>query len=213
MTAVQIGGDDKEMTMGWSIPIPGQGVFENTTKFLGEVPGKVGDAAKSAGEAGLNVATLGGYDRDKRLDSQQDEILRNQKELLENRGPAAAEPAPEASAATDQPGPGAAGLDPTKAMGALAQAHGGKAEAHTGALGPHMVAEGDTLSGIAAENGKSLQDLIKANPGIEDPNKISVGQEINLGGDGPGKNVLEQLGAAAGAGAPTPQADSPELSV
>ena len=40
------------------------------------------------------------------------------------------------------------------------------------------VKSGDTLSRIAKENGVSVQDILKANKGIEDPNKIKPGQNI-----------------------------------
>jgi hypothetical protein len=41
---------------------------------------------------------------------------------------------------------------------------------------------GDTLSGIAANNGVSLSQLEAANPQISDPNLIYVGESINLSG-------------------------------
>lgn len=43
----------------------------------------------------------------------------------------------------------------------------------------HTVAAGDTLSGIAAQYGLTLADLLRVNP-INDPNLIQVGQVINL---------------------------------
>ena len=40
------------------------------------------------------------------------------------------------------------------------------------------VAKGDTLSGIAQKNKVSVADLVKANQGIKDVNKIGIGQEL-----------------------------------
>ena len=44
----------------------------------------------------------------------------------------------------------------------------------------YTVKTGDTLSKIAMRNGVSVAQLLKANPQISDPNKIKVGQVINL---------------------------------
>ncbi len=44
----------------------------------------------------------------------------------------------------------------------------------------HTVKKGDTLSGIAKDNNVSLQDVIKANPQIKNPDLIFPGQEINI---------------------------------
>lgn len=41
---------------------------------------------------------------------------------------------------------------------------------------------GDTLSGIARANGTSVAALMKANPNIKDPNRISAGGTLSLGG-------------------------------
>lgn len=46
--------------------------------------------------------------------------------------------------------------------------------------GQYTVVHGDTMSGIAQANGVSLSDVIAANPGIQDPNLIMPGQQINL---------------------------------
>ncbi len=48
-------------------------------------------------------------------------------------------------------------------------------------LPTHIVTPGDTLSGIAQQNGVSLADLHALNPQIADPNLIFPGQAINLG--------------------------------
>jgi LysM repeat protein len=49
----------------------------------------------------------------------------------------------------------------------------------------HSVASGQTLSGIAKQYGKSLADIVKANPQIKDINKISIGQNVNVPGAAP----------------------------
>ena len=44
----------------------------------------------------------------------------------------------------------------------------------------YTVKAGDTLSKIAARNGVTLAQLLQANPQVKDPNKISVGDVLNL---------------------------------
>lgn len=44
----------------------------------------------------------------------------------------------------------------------------------------HTVQSGDTLSGIAAEHGVSLDSLLAANPQIDNPNLIYPGQQIHI---------------------------------
>jgi len=44
----------------------------------------------------------------------------------------------------------------------------------------YNVKPGDTLSKIAARNGLTLAQLLQANPQIKDPNRINVGDAINL---------------------------------
>src|SRR5688572_7957031 len=44
----------------------------------------------------------------------------------------------------------------------------------------YTVKAGDTLSKIAARNGLTLAQLLQANPQISDPNKIKVGDALNL---------------------------------
>lgn len=51
----------------------------------------------------------------------------------------------------------------------------------------YTVKKGDTLSAIAKKYGIPLQDLIKANPQIKNPNLIKVGQVINI----PGKEEVD----------------------
>lgn len=46
----------------------------------------------------------------------------------------------------------------------------------------YTIKYGDTLSGIAAQTGKSIQEILKLNPSISDPNKIRAGAAINLDG-------------------------------
>lgn len=47
----------------------------------------------------------------------------------------------------------------------------------------YTVKAGDTLSKIAARNGTTLPQLLQANPQIKDPNKINIGDAINLPDD------------------------------
>lgn len=44
----------------------------------------------------------------------------------------------------------------------------------------YTIKAGDTLSKIASRNGTTLAALLQANPQIKDPNKIKVGDELNL---------------------------------
>lgn len=46
---------------------------------------------------------------------------------------------------------------------------------------PYVVKNGDTLSKIAAKYGQNLQQVIKKNPQVKNPNRIYVGQKINVG--------------------------------
>ena len=50
----------------------------------------------------------------------------------------------------------------------------------------YTVKPGDNLSRIAMRNGITLPQLLQANPQIKDPNKISVGDVLNLPGDSTG---------------------------
>lgn len=49
-------------------------------------------------------------------------------------------------------------------------------------MSKYTIKSGDTLSQIAKNNGVTVKDLMAANPGIKDPNKIYAGQSINLSG-------------------------------
>ena len=51
--------------------------------------------------------------------------------------------------------------------------------AERAAMKYHTVRSGETLSGIAAKNGKSLSQIQKLNPGIN-PNRLSIGQKIRV---------------------------------
>src|SRR5215203_1440682 len=44
----------------------------------------------------------------------------------------------------------------------------------------YTIKAGDTLSKIAARNGVTLAQLLQANPQVKDPNKINIGDVINL---------------------------------
>ena len=44
----------------------------------------------------------------------------------------------------------------------------------------YRIKAGDTLSKIAKRNGISLAQLLKANPQISNPDRIQVGQIVNL---------------------------------
>jgi len=68
--------------------------------------------------------------------------------------------------------------------------------------GKVTVKSGDTLSGIAKQNGVPLDELIKANPQIKNPNLIYPGQEVNLPGGGAQPPAGEQ---PAGGGTHTVQ--------
>lgn len=50
-------------------------------------------------------------------------------------------------------------------------------------MATHTVAEGETLSGIAAQHGLSLGALLAANPGITDPDVVFAGQVLQLPGE------------------------------
>jgi predicted chitinase/LysM repeat protein len=52
--------------------------------------------------------------------------------------------------------------------------------AATPASQTHTVKAGETLSGIAAKANTTVKDIVAANPEITNPNKISVGQQINV---------------------------------
>ncbi len=47
----------------------------------------------------------------------------------------------------------------------------------------HQVLSGETLGGIAAQHGVSLQAMLGANPQLRTPDRLQVGQQLNLPGD------------------------------
>ncbi len=49
----------------------------------------------------------------------------------------------------------------------------------------YTIQYGDTLSGIAAKTGKSIQQLLQLNPSITDPNKIYAGRSLSIGDTAP----------------------------
>ena len=56
----------------------------------------------------------------------------------------------------------------------------GGAAAQTTARGTYTVRQGDTLWGIARENGATLTALLRANPQIRNPNEIAAGERVTL---------------------------------
>ncbi|KND49810.1 MAG: hypothetical protein AB203_01835 [Parcubacteria bacterium C7867-008] len=52
-------------------------------------------------------------------------------------------------------------------------------------MSSYTIKYGDTLSSIASQTGKSVQELMVLNPSISDPNKIYAGKSISLGADAP----------------------------
>lgn len=69
--------------------------------------------------------------------------------------------------------------------------------------GAYMVKAGDNLSTIASRNGMTLEQLRALNPAITDPNRIAVGQSINLGGGTPAQTTNPTGGNMNPNGTPT----------
>jgi LysM repeat protein len=67
-------------------------------------------------------------------------------------------------------------------------------------MASYTIKYGDTLSGIASMSGKSIQELMRLNPSIADPNKIQAGNTLNIGESAP----------VASAPAPKPTAAVPQ---
>ncbi len=62
----------------------------------------------------------------------------------------------------------------------------------------YTVVPGDTLSGIATRHGVTLASLLRANPGITNPNQIDVGDIINIpAAGGGGSSTIGESGGAA----------------
>lgn len=72
---------------------------------------------------------------------------------------------------------------------------------------PYSVVSGDNLSKIAKKNDTTVEALLKANPDIDNPNLISVGQEIKLPAAAP---VEEAAPAKTGTGLMSKPAATPE---
>jgi len=116
------------------------------------------------------------------------DLLKKQKELderarglgvssLVNPTPAAAPPGQEMSTvATPTP----AAVPPGQQMSTMATPT--SAAVPPGQQGGYRIQGGDTLSGIAARTGLTVQQIMAANPQITDPNKIYEGQMLNLPG-------------------------------
>ncbi len=51
----------------------------------------------------------------------------------------------------------------------------------------YTIKSGDSLASVAQRNGVSLQDLLKANPQIKNPNLVYAGQSVNIPGGGGAK--------------------------
>ena len=66
-----------------------------------------------------------------------------------------------------------------------------------GAAGVYVVQEGDIFGRIAQKNGVSQKALLDANPGLKDPNKIRIGQKLNVPprGTGIGASAPKKPGA------------------
>jgi LysM repeat protein len=69
--------------------------------------------------------------------------------------------------------------------------------------GKYTIQQGDTLSALAAQYGTTVEDLMKANPNITDPNKIYTGNELTIPGQSGGgaamnEQMLEQVTAMYG---------------
>ena len=61
----------------------------------------------------------------------------------------------------------------------------------------YTVKAGDTLSKIAARNGLTLAQLLQANPQISDPNRINVGDAVNLPNGSPAESPTQPLTSGA----------------
>lgn len=68
----------------------------------------------------------------------------------------------------------------------------------------YTIKAGDTLSKIAAQNGLTLAQLLQANPQISDPNRINVGDVVNLPNGSPAENATQPLNPATVTSNPVP---------
>ena len=98
-------------------------------------------------------------------------------------------------------GGAAQGISGLKGLGSLSgMLKGGPLAGLTGGGAATVeVASGDTLSQIAAKNGTTVEALMKANPGITNPNMIQIGQKLTVPGSG-GLSGLFSGGGADGVG-------------
>ena len=67
----------------------------------------------------------------------------------------------------------------------------------------YTVRSGDTLSGIAALFGVSVDDIVRVN-NIADPNTLSEGQVLTIPGRSASQETPTEAGGAAGTGTPAP---------
>ncbi|HEX5890786.1 MAG TPA: LysM domain-containing protein [Pyrinomonadaceae bacterium] len=68
----------------------------------------------------------------------------------------------------------------------------------------YTVKAGDTLSKIAAQNGLTLAQILQANPQISDPNRINVGDIVNLPNGSPAESATKPLPSNPVASNPVP---------
>jgi len=80
----------------------------------------------------------------------------------------------------------------------------------SGDLPTYKIQPGDTLSQIAQQQNVSVKDLMQANPGITDPNKIIAGQTLEI--PAPTGNPIYQDGIGLGGPMPTASAPQPGIS-
>lgn len=60
--------------------------------------------------------------------------------------------------------------------------------------GKYTIQQGDTLSALAAQYGTTVEELMKSNPNITDPNKIYTGNELNIPGQvGMGADTIQPM--------------------
>ncbi|WP_235879833.1 LysM peptidoglycan-binding domain-containing protein [Polyangium aurulentum] len=82
---------------------------------------------------------------------------------------------------------------------------------NTVAPSSYTVKSGDTLGAIAARNGTSVSEIMKANPQLKNPNSIGVGQQLKMPGSGSGGGATQGGGSGGAPQAPTPQQRPPSL--
>jgi hypothetical protein len=66
----------------------------------------------------------------------------------------------------------------------------------------YTVVQGDTLSGIAARNGLTLAQLLKANPQIKNENQLAIGDKLTIPVKTSSGGAVSGTGGAAASGAP-----------